>query len=773
MTFRGVLARAFVVGMVVGAVILSPGWTQTTSAYLQSSADTTDTTSYTFNGVNFGAADADRSLFALVSARKSGSSNCSLSSASLGGVSTSSNLVQATSATNCTIAAIVRAAVPTGTSGTVVLTFPATMLRVEFKLVRVTGARSLTQFSTSSSAANDPTGSLSVRAHGFGLGVAATASNTTVTWSGLTKADEVVTESALTSTAAILAPTTHQTGLTVTADFASSLESAGIWASWAPNGPAAAAPTHYVTDSGSASGECAQGDPCTVTRAAAICGGDLMPPGSWANLADGVYSQAGVTLACNATQAFPIKFVGASAAGVRFTGTRTSLPAASWSLTSGRTYTYEAVFDNVALYDVTNVAQRPPVSTWVPIEVDDRQSPFSTPSGRIFSLDFPVRYTPRTSVNEVEAQHCTFFHSSAADRLYIHPCREQVPTDADNLYAGSTGWGTVTVTGDDLWLENVQFEQTTGQGLKVDQTANRFTGRNLTGLASQVWVEGTNFDLSGVTAKYVAEQGAADPNCYSSQYGGANGRSCWNDGGNGYQALFGRQGSATPSGTVRNGVFGWGWNGIRVDGAVTLDGATVWGLPNHAAQYSGTGGTIRNYQCANTQDCLYLEGESFNNLTVERSLFFGGVLFWCSRDGATQGGVTCPTSWTFQRNIFGSMVLDTLTNQTMVSDCNVGIPRSPGQSSLVRVTQVDNGGGEITAVDMAAWQAASTDDDNSVGYASTAWTDRSIFDVFSNQQNALDFTLSGAGPLTVCGVRAGPDTLNIFSARRRFRFRTP
>jgi hypothetical protein len=756
---------------------------QVTASFVGATPDTADGTTYTLTDVSLGAEAADRDIIIGVGARKAGTTNCSISSATVGGVTAASVVTASNNPTNCNLASLRLARVPTGTTATIVVTFPATFALVDVKVFRATNLRSATAYDTGSSTASDPTDTLNVRAHGLAIGLAVTraATPTTVTWAGLTESDDTIVDNALTSSAAMLTPATLQTGLTVTADFASGpVESVGVWASWAPIGPVAVTPTHFVTSNGNAStGECTVGDPCTLTRAFALAGGDLMPPGSYVSIAAGVYGQAAISTTGGGVSGFPIRFVGAGVGETRITGTRTHLTASGWSLTSGRTY--EHAFDESALYTVSQVCQRPG-ATWTPIVVDDRVPPFTTSSFRVYDLDEPVCYTPETSIADVEATHCTFFHNTTTNLLYIHPCMETQPADADLIYAGSSGWGRITYTGngDFLTLEQGTMEHTgQGDGLKVETSSQGGTLRNFKFLGARAWVTGFNWTGEDLLLKQFAQQGPDNSNCYSPVYGS---RSCWNENGDGYLLLIGTQGGSASGNVFRRITLERGWNGYRLDGNNTLEYASAWGFANHIGQISGTGGVIRDSIFLNGQDAgPYVEGESFNNLTIERNIMFpAGPWLWASRDGATQGGVTPPSAVTVRYNVLGNVLYDTLVAPALTSDCNVYVPRSVGQSSLMRITEVDNGGGDVSVTTLAAWQAATAFDDNSTSHASTAWTNGSIFATFAGQQPyAANFTtaltLADAAPITVCGVRAGPANLALVgsSITRRFRFRLP
>lgn len=764
---------------------------QISATFLQATSDTTDTNAYTFASQDLGAAASDRWITVISGGRKSGTTNCTAPTVTVASITATVVVSQGNNATNCNIGAIHKVLVPTGTSGTITVTYPATMLRSHIMVYRSTGPQMQAATVSGSSTAGDPTGTLTIAANGYAVGGALTATSTTTTWAGLTEVSDDVAESVLTVSGALLTPSTLQSGLTVTADFAAAgVESVGVWAAWAPI-TNASAPTHWVAANGNASSNCTEGDPCTWARSFALAGTATLPAGSWVHMACGIYSQAQINPTVNASPGFPIKWVGATTAAdcVRSTGTRTALPAAGWSLStdcSGTcTYTYEHAFDEATLYTVANVAQRPNmtdangrlnVSTWVPIEVDDRASPlFATPSFRVFHLVQPVRYTQRFTVADVEAQHCTFFHSTAANKLYIHHCSERAPSDADNFYAGSTGWGTIDLEADDYWFENINWEQTTGQGLLTQNAATRFTGVNLRGMASQFWFQGTHHTLSGLTVSQVYGQGdAGGAECYSAQYGGggANARSCWNAQGDGNQIVFGEPGTGfSYTGTVTNIRAERGWNGIQVWGSYSIDGAVVWGIANHGGFGVGSNVTLRNYICAASQDCWYTEGWSWENHVYEHNLFYNGTLFWANRDG-NSNDIVAPTTWTFRYNIVANVNTDVRTQPTRDGDCNVWLPRNATHTWL-GILPVDGVGSNPLYDTLAEIQAGTDDEDNSVSLAHTAWTNGSVFRNFTSQENALDFTLASASPLTVCGVRAGPANLALFGLPRRYRFRLP
>jgi len=532
----------------------------------------------------------------------------------------------------------------------------------------------------------------------------------------------------------------------------------------------ATAPTHWVTPDGSTTSACTATAPCTLARAFALAGVSIAA-GSWVNVAPGVYTQPAITVVKGGMAGFPIRFIGAGTSyetGTRLTGTRTPLPAAVWTLCAGSVYTYCTPFDEATSYTVSLVAQRPPVTSWVPIVVDDRQASSGwMPSGRQFTIDEPVRYTSRYSTAAVEAQHCTYWHDTVNNLLRVHPCREQAPSDADNFYAGPSKWGTVTFSSnaDYLSFEGVTIEHTSGPGLVLNPGAQGIELDNIKMLSSQLWARGTGTVGTDLLLKQEMAQGVPGVQCYSAQYGGIGlaSRSCWNAFGTGYALVIGAENTTTPYNQTFDRVqVERGWNALTISGPNTLNHATVWGFANHAAVSSGARVTVRNSVFLNAQDTWFLADEDWSGHVYEHNLFYGGALFWCGREGSANGAIcpALPTGWTFRHNLVASMVTDIMTEPTTLRDCNAWMGRSFTQD-LLRISQPD-GQTTIDYRTVAAIKFNTASDDNSIGLPSAGWYDGSIFQTFRSQETyPVDLTLTPEGPglLTACDVVAGPDTL--------------
>ena len=511
--------------------------------------------------------------------------------------------------------------------------------------------------------------------------------------------------------------------------------------------------THFVRPDGSATSFCTASEPCSLTRAVSLIGSASMRPGSVVLLQhgiDGVYSQATLTLDGSGTADDPIRFIGENL--VRLTGTRTKPPANEWARVPDRHFTYRMPWD---AFTVGTVAQRPPVSTWRPIRVDDRLPPFTQSLGRPFSLDFPIRYTGRSSVDQVEAQHCTFWHDTRSAVVYVHMCHDGKPEGPDQLYLSPSGWGAVVINGDNLTLENVAIEHVNGTGLKVNPSADGTVLRRITARAAQVWLEGVNTLAEDLDISHVITQGTHPTQCYDANPDFGAGE-CWNAGGDGRALLVGRERRTTSFGqVVRRAKVHRSWNGARVDGRQTLQHSTIWGFPNHALEASGTGGVFRHNVILNAQDSIFLGTNPFDDLTVEHNIFVNSAYFTVSNHG--NGGTTPTIGWRFRYNILAGIVFDEKTFSTVDSDCNLYIPHS-GVSSAMKVIATD-GGRAVDYDTLDEIRSKTPLDRRSMMLPPAAWTDRALFRHYVGQASSdFDFSPASAQPFELCGRRIGPET---------------
>lgn len=203
-------------------------------SYLGETPDPANLTTYTFSSESLGAADANRYIIVGVVARKGGTTGCSITSVTIGGVSATEILDQANTDSNCDVAGLYIANVPTGTTGDVVVTFGETMVRSAIGLWRAVNIDSPTPTDFSASTASDPTYNIDVSAGGFAVGMCISNSNSSATWSGVTENFDGTVESFITYTGGSSSFESEQVDTTLTCDFASSGSTpVGVFASWA------------------------------------------------------------------------------------------------------------------------------------------------------------------------------------------------------------------------------------------------------------------------------------------------------------------------------------------------------------------------------------------------------------------------------------------------------------------------------------------------------------------------------------------------------------
>lgn len=201
--------------------------------YINSYPDTTDTNQYTYS-VSFGTASADRYIIVTASARKAGAST-TITGVTIGGITATQVHQNTNTSTNTDVSGIFIAAVPTGTTGDVVVTYGATMVRSIIGVYAATSLASATAYDTAGYiSTSDPTNTLDIPAGGFAVAIALTNSAGTTTWTGLTEDFDGTLETFVTYSGASDEFAEAQTGLTITANFSgATTEAVASFASWA------------------------------------------------------------------------------------------------------------------------------------------------------------------------------------------------------------------------------------------------------------------------------------------------------------------------------------------------------------------------------------------------------------------------------------------------------------------------------------------------------------------------------------------------------------
>jgi hypothetical protein len=132
--------------------------------------DTTTQTTYTFASQNFGTADSTRVIAVIIGARNSGGTQIvTAASTTIGGVTVSKPVEQLAS-TNAAVSTIVYAAVPTGTSGTVSVTFAGANSRCSIQVYSIISPSSAAPTATGASTANAGTTTFTIPAGGAAIG---------------------------------------------------------------------------------------------------------------------------------------------------------------------------------------------------------------------------------------------------------------------------------------------------------------------------------------------------------------------------------------------------------------------------------------------------------------------------------------------------------------------------------------------------------------------------------------------------------------------------
>lgn len=149
--------------------------------FTDSAGDATNLTTYTLSSLSFGTEAADRQIVVGVFGR---TNSRTVSSMTIGGVA-ATQVVAGNNASNGPND-IWMAAVPTGTTGTVSVTFSGAMIRAAVAVWRMTGANP-TAVSTGSDVGTDPSATINVPVNGGAVGFCNSAATTSNTWVGLTE----------------------------------------------------------------------------------------------------------------------------------------------------------------------------------------------------------------------------------------------------------------------------------------------------------------------------------------------------------------------------------------------------------------------------------------------------------------------------------------------------------------------------------------------------------------------------------------------------------
>ncbi|MBN9497866.1 MAG: hypothetical protein J0H39_14005 [Alphaproteobacteria bacterium] len=168
-------------------IVAPPASTPASVTNVAHDTQNTALTTYTFSSLSLGAADATRRIVVAIAGQRLGSP-AEVSSVTVAGISASRVKVQQTGNGNDHTVELWAAAVPTGTSGNVVVTFNTGHLRCSvsvFRLLDAAATAHATSSATNSSAA--VSAAIDIPADGVAIAAAYDNGNTTYTWTNLTE----------------------------------------------------------------------------------------------------------------------------------------------------------------------------------------------------------------------------------------------------------------------------------------------------------------------------------------------------------------------------------------------------------------------------------------------------------------------------------------------------------------------------------------------------------------------------------------------------------
>lgn len=197
-------------------------------AFIAQTGNLSSLTTYTYTTQSLGTPSADRVIVVHITCRKGGVGALTVTGVTIAGV-TATVVQRLNAVANENLVAIAYAAVPTGTTGTISVTFSSAPARSTIANYQLTGVDISTTFDNQNSVASNPTVNLNVPAGGVATMNALTAAPTSCTWTGLTEDYDAQQSTFENYTGASNAFASAQTPLAVTATFASgATESVGI-----------------------------------------------------------------------------------------------------------------------------------------------------------------------------------------------------------------------------------------------------------------------------------------------------------------------------------------------------------------------------------------------------------------------------------------------------------------------------------------------------------------------------------------------------------------
>lgn len=179
--------------------------------YITTTADATNLTTYTFSSQSFGTAATSRIVAVVVSGERGSGTPSSITSVTIGGIAATSRISRTSDAYIC---AIYTAAVPTGTTGDIVVTFGQAQDSCVVSIFSMYGlSDSGVPIAGGTGSTTTDNGNIAITTikGAIVLAGAITSGSTTYTWTGVTELYDAVTDTRTRSTAAIYATGTTTT----------------------------------------------------------------------------------------------------------------------------------------------------------------------------------------------------------------------------------------------------------------------------------------------------------------------------------------------------------------------------------------------------------------------------------------------------------------------------------------------------------------------------------------------------------------------------------
>lgn len=202
-------------------LMMAPTLVPVSYTYIDTYISGADQTTYTFSSSSFGAADASRIVAVAITSRASASRP--ITGVTIGGVAaTEISNVTGPDTSGRTNSAVFAAAVPTGTTGDIVVTHSASNARCAVSVYRIIGATLGSSVGASdSSSSTDPTVSIDPPDGSIVIAAAYVIGSATASWTGLDEDVETSAEGTAVHTAASRAFPSAASSHVVTCDFSS------------------------------------------------------------------------------------------------------------------------------------------------------------------------------------------------------------------------------------------------------------------------------------------------------------------------------------------------------------------------------------------------------------------------------------------------------------------------------------------------------------------------------------------------------------------------